>query len=158
MELFGNLLDTLWGKLLVTAAVSMVPVVELRGGIPVGTALGLGPLQTLAAAVAGNLFPVPFIIVYIRRVFQWLRRHIPRLGRALDALERKAHFKSGAVKKYGPLGLMILVAIPLPGTGGWTGALVAAFLNLRLARALPSIFLGLLAAGLIMTFVSQAVI
>ena len=157
MELLENLLSTTWGKLLATAVVSMIPVVELRGGIPVGTALGLSPLQALCAAVVGNMFPVPFIIVYIRRIFQWLRRRIPRLGRIVDALERKAHLKGASVKKYGPIGLFILVAIPLPGTGGWTGALAAAFLNLRLARALPSILLGLVTAGLLVTLLSQAV-
>ena len=157
MELLENLLSTTWGKLLATAVVSMIPVVELRGGIPVGTALGLSPPQALCAAVVGNMFPVPFIIVYIRRIFQWLRRRIPRLGRIVDALERKAHLKGASVKKYGPIGLFILVAIPLPGTGGWTGALAAAFLNLRLARALPSILLGLVTAGLLVTLLSQAV-
>ena len=157
MELIEGLLATTWGKMLATAMVSMVPVLELRGGIPVGTALGLSPMQVLAAGVLGNMFPVPFIIVYIRRIFLWLRQRFPRLERMLDALEQKAHLKGEAVKKYGPIGLFILVAIPLPGTGGWTGALAAAFLNLRMARALPSIFLGILTAGLIMTFLSQAV-
>ena len=157
MELLESLLGTTWGKMLATAVVSMIPVVELRGGIPVGTALGLSPAQALFAGVIGNMFPVPFIIVYIRRIFQWLRRHFPRLEHAVDALERKAHLKGESVKKYGPIGLFVFVAIPLPGTGGWTGALAAAFLNLRLVRALPSILLGLVTAGLLMTLLSQAV-
>lgn len=151
------LLSTTLGKLLATAAISMVPVLELRGGIPFGRALGLGPWEALFAAVLGNMFPIPFLIVYVRRVFQWLRKRIPRLGALVDRLENKAHLKGETVAKYGPLGLFILVAIPLPGTGGWTGALVAALLNLRLLRALPTIFLGVLTAGFIMTFLTHAV-
>ena len=158
MELIEGFLETFWGKMLATALVSMVPVIELRGGIPIGVALGLRPALALAAGVVGNMFPVPFIIVYIRRIFQWLRRAVPRLGRMLDALEDKAHLKGKKVKQYGPLGLFLLVAIPLPGTGGWTGALVAALLNLRIKNALPAIFLGILTAGFIMTFLSSAVL
>ena len=158
MELIESILEQFWGKMLATAMVSMVPVLELRGGIPLGTALGLHPAQALIAGVIGNIFPVPFIIVYIRRIFQWLRRQLPWLERVLDSLERKAHLKGANVKKYGPLGLFLLVAIPLPGTGGWTGALVAAFLNLRIKNALPAIFLGILTAVLILTFLSNAIL
>lgn len=143
--------------MLLTAVVSMVPVVELRGGIPFGTALGLSPWQTLIAAVFGNILPLPFIIVYIRRIFQWMRRRFPKLGSMVDALEKKAHLEGDKVRKYRWLGLYIFVAIPLPGTGGWTGALAAAFLNMRLKQALPAIFIGVLTAGLIMTFLTQTV-
>ena len=145
------------GKMLATAVVSMIPVVELRGGIPFGTALGLTPWQALLAAVVGNMIPLPFIIVYIRRIFQWMRARFPRLGGFVDALENKAHLKGRRVQKYRLLGLYIFVALPLPGTGGWTGALAAAFLNIRLKAALPSIFCGILTAGLIMTFLTQTV-
>ena len=149
--------DTTLGKMLLTAMVSMIPVLELRGGIPFGTALGLNAWQALGAAVVGNILPLPFIIVYIRRVFAWLREHFPRLGSMVDALEKKAHLKGDTMKKYGWIGLYIFVAIPLPGTGGWTGALAAAFLDIRLKRAIPSIFLGILTAGLIMTGLTQMV-
>lgn len=149
--------ETLWGKMLLTAAVSMAPVVELRGGIPFGTALGLAYWQALAAGVLGNLIPVPFIIVYIRRFFRWTRERFPKLGGAVARLEEKAHLKGRAVTKYRYLGLYILVAVPLPGTGAWTGALVAALLDIRLKNAIPAIFFGVLTAGLIMTGLSQAV-
>ena len=94
---------------------------------------------------------MPFIIVYIRRIFLWLRRRFPKLNRLVDKLERKAHLKGRKVSKYKYLGLFVFVAIPLPGTGAWTGALAAAFLDMPLRRALPSIFLGVVTAGLIMT-------
>lgn len=151
MELMTWLTERLLGKLTFTALVSMVPVIELRGGIPFGVALGLPHWQAFFAAIVGNLIPVPFIVIYIRRILQWMRRHLPALDKLVDRLERKAHLKGRKVTKYKYLGLMILVAIPLPGTGGWTGALVAAFLDMPLRRALPAITLGVLIAGFLVT-------
>ncbi|MBE6962103.1 MAG: small multidrug export protein [Ruminococcaceae bacterium] len=132
----------------------MIPVIELRGGLPYGIALGLDYPVALSMAVLGNMVPVPFIIVYIRRVFRWLRRISPWCERIVSALERKAHLKGRTVQKYSALGLCILVAIPLPGTGAWTGALVAAILDTRLKRAIPAIFLGVCIAAAIMTTVT----
>ena len=114
--------------------------------------------MALAAAVLGNLLPVPFIIVFIRRIFAWLRKISVRLDRVVTKLENKAHLKGHLVQKYGPLGLCLLVAIPLPGTGAWTGSMVAAFLDLRLKRAIPSIVLGVFIAAGIMTAVTYGLI
>ena len=157
MDLMQWLTDTGLGRMVFTMLVSMVPVVELRGGVPFGVALGLPPWAALIAGIIGNMIPIPFIVVYIRRIFQWMRRRIPRLGQLVDWLEKKAHLKGRKVTKYKYLGLFIFVAIPLPGTGGWTGALVAAFLNMPLRKALPSIFAGVVTAGLIMTFLTHTV-
>ena len=148
MDLMQWLTDTMAGEFTLTVLVSMLPVVELRGGIPFGVAAGLPVWAAFIAAVIGNLIPVPFIIVYIRRIFQWMRKRFPRLNSLVDALERKAHLKGQKVTKYKYLGLMILVAIPLPGTGAWTGSLAAAFLDMPLRRAIPSIIAGVLIAGL----------
>ena len=137
--------------------VSKVPVIELRGGIPFGMAQGLEPVAAFFASIIGNMIPVPFIVVYIRRIFHWMRRHMPRLNRLVDKLEEKAHLKGATVTKYKYLGLCIFVAIPLPGTGAWTGALVAAFLDMPLRKALPSIFLGVIIAGIVVTLVSTGV-
>ena len=157
MELLEWLKDTEVGRLAFTMLVSMLPVIELRGGVPFGTALGLPVWQALIAAVVGNMIPIPFIVVYIRRILKWMRRRIPRVGRLVDKLEKKAHLKGRTVSRYKYLGLFIFVAIPLPGTGGWTGALVAAFLDMPLRRAVPSILCGVIAAGLIMTFLTHTV-
>ncbi len=138
------------GKLTATFFISMFPVVELRGGLPYGIALGLSPWWALAAALAGNFLPVPFIILYIKRVLAWMRRKNKKLDALAEKLEKKAHLKGRMVRKYSLLGLTVLVAIPLPGTGAWTGALVAAILDMRVRHAVPAILLGLLiAAGLI---------
>lgn len=152
------LTSTKLGKLFSTFVISMIPVIELRGGLPFGIAHGLEYPLALAAAVLGNMLPVPFIIVYIRRIFAWLRRTNKQVDRVITRLEMKAHLKGRIVQKYSTIGLCALVAIPLPGTGAWTGALVAAMLDIRLLRAVPSIFLGVCIAAAIMTAVTFGVI
>ena len=155
MEILHWLNDTLSGEFCFTVLVSMIPVIELRGSIPFGVGVGLPVWLAYLAAIIGNMLPVPFIVVYIRRIFQWMRRHLPRLNYLVTRLEQKAHLKGRMVTKYKYLGLAIFVAIPLPGTGAWTGALAAAFLDMPLRKALPSIFAGVLVAGVaisILTF------
>lgn len=154
MDILNWLTTTADGEFIFTVLVSMIPVVELRGGIPFGVAAGLSVPVAYLAAVIGNLLPVPFIIVYIRRIFQWLRRHFPKLNKMVDALERKAHLKGRLVTKYKYLGLAIFVAIPLPGTGAWTGALAAAFLDMPLRKAIPSVTIGVLVAGMIISILT----
>ena len=150
MELFQFLTTTTTGKCLFTMLVSMLPVIELRGGLPFGVALGLPYYLAFPAAVVGNLIPAPFIIVYIRRIFALMRKYLPRLNGLVDKLEKKAHLKGKKVQKYQYLGLWLFVAIPLPGTGAWTGSLAAAFLGMRLKKAMPAVVLGVLTAGCIM--------
>ncbi len=151
MELMDWLTQTQGGEFLWTVLVSMVPVVELRGGIPFGVAAGLPVWAAYLAAMIGNMLPVPFILAYIRRIFQWMRSRLPRLDHLVDRLEDKAHLKGEKVSRYKYLGLAIFVAVPLPGTGAWTGGLAAAFLDMPLKRALPSIFLGVAVAGFLIS-------
>lgn len=141
-------------NLATTFLISMLPVVELRGGLPYGIARGLDYPSALVAAIFGNMVPVPFIILYIRHIFAWLRSRSSWWGGMITKLERKAHLKGRLVHKYRVIGLCILVAIPLPGTGAWTGALVAAILDMRLKNAVPTIFLGVCIAAAIMTMVT----
>ncbi|MBR4075385.1 MAG: small multi-drug export protein, partial [Lentisphaeria bacterium] len=136
------------GKLLMTFLIAMTPVSELRGAIPVAVANGLNVWAAIAVAVVGNLVPVPILILFVRRFFNWLRKNIASLNGFVTRLEERAMKKSEVVKKSEFWGLALLVAIPLPGTGAWTGALVAAMLNMRMKRAFPAILLGVVAAGL----------
>ena len=152
------LTSTILGKLIATFFISMAPIIELRGGLPYGITLGLDYPVALAAAVLGNMVPVPFIIVYIRHVFTWLRKRSKWWDEKITRLEKKAHLKGRVVRKYSTIGLCILVAIPLPGTGAWTGALVAAVLDMRLKKAIPAIFLGVCIAAAIMTMVTFGLI
>lgn len=147
------------GEFLLTMLISMVPVVELRGGIPAGVALGLPISAALLAAVLGNMLPVPFVILFIRRIFKWVRIHIPRLGGFVDRLEARAYAKinNKRLVRWQAWGLLLFVAIPLPGTGAWTGSLIAALMDLRLKNAVPVIFVGVVIAGLIMTALTYGV-
>ena len=141
---------------LMTFLISMVPVLELRGAIPVGVAGGLSPLVAMCIAIVGNLVPIPFLIIFTRRVFNWLKT-MGKIRVLVEKLEARAAEKSQLVLKYAWIGLCILVAIPLPGTGAWTGALVAAVLNMRLKKAMPAIVLGVFIAGFIVTCLTYGV-
>ena len=152
------LTGTVVGKMCATFFISMLPVVELRFGLPYGIALGLEYPLALMAALLGNMIPVPFIIVYIKRIFEWMRKHMPRMNALVTKLENRAHLKGETVEKYGHWGLLIFVAIPLPGTGAWTGALIAALLNIRTSKAVPVILIGVCIAAAIMTLITYGVI
>ena len=137
-----------------TFLISMVPVIELRGAIPIGVGAGLNLWLAIGVSIIGNLVPVPFIIIFIKKIFAWLRTKSQKLNGLVTRLEKRAESKSVAVQKYAFWGLFILVAIPLPGTGAWTGALVAAMLEMPLKKAFPAILLGVLGAGVIVSFVT----
>lgn len=135
------------GKMLITLVVSLLPVIELRGAIPIGVAMGLDHIVSMVVSVIGNMLPIPFIIVFARRVFAWMQKKSRQLARIAEKLENRAKAKSAALYKGEIIGLVIFVAIPLPGTGAWTGALIAAILGIRLKAALPAIAAGVLVAG-----------
>ena len=147
----------LLGNELYVFACSMLPVIELRGSIPLGAALGLHPVLNYMLSVVGNLLPVPFILLFVRRVLAKLAT-IPRLSGAVSWLESRAQSRRGRVEKYAIIGLALFVAIPLPGTGAWTGALVAAFAGIRFPRALLSIVAGVLVAGVAVSLVAYGVV
>ena len=150
----GFFLHTTFGQILTTLFVSMVPVIELRGAIPIGVGMGLNYWVVILVSIIGNLIPVPFIIIFIRKIFAWLRTKSKHLNSLVSRLEARADKKSDVIEKYAFWGLFILVAIPLPGTGAWTGALVAALLEMPLKKAFPAILLGVVGAAIIVTFIT----
>ena len=153
LDLLNGLLGTsFFARCLITFIVSMLPIVELRGAIPIGVGiLGL-PIHIAAMiSLVGNMLPVPFIILFIRKIFGWMRVRSKRLGAFVDKLERKAKSKGDKLYRGELIGLMVFVAIPLPGTGAWTGALIASLLDIRLKAALPAIGAGVLIAGILVT-------
>ena len=151
------LCQTTAGQFLTVFIVGMVPLIELRGAIPIGEVFGLHYIPVFIVAFLGNMLPIPFVILFIRRILEWTKKHLKHLGGFVRFLENKAQKNSEVVKKYEKWGLFILVAIPLPGTGAWTGALVASFFDMKLRESLPIIALGVLAAGLIVAGVTQLV-
>ena len=141
---------------LLTALVAMIPVLEVRGAVPLGVGWGLSPLTALLWAVFGSMIPVPLLIVAVRHVLVFMRNRgiFPRL---VNWLENHVRKKGSKVQRYSVPGLLLLVAIPLPGTGVWTGSMVASLLNMPLRRALPAIFAGDVIASLIMALLSYGV-
>jgi uncharacterized membrane protein len=132
---------------LITAA---LPIIELRGAIPVGISLGLSPLHATGLSFLGSMIPVPFILFTIRPIFNKLKQ-TPMFSKIIHKLCHSSHGKSGQIQKYGIWGLILFVAIPLPGTGIWSGSLAAALLDMRFKWAFPAILMGnLIAAGLIL--------
>lgn len=148
------LFSTVAGKIITTAFVSMVPIIELRGAIPWAVGMGLSPAIAIPVAIIGNLVPIPFIILFIKKIFAWMRLKSQKLNSVVDKMEAKAEKNKERVLKYAFWGLALFVAIPLPGTGAWTGALVAAMLDMPLKKAFPSILLGVVGAGIVIAFVS----
>ena len=159
MDIVGFISDMGVGKALATLIVSMLPVVELRGAIPVGVGLGLPVWQAAVLSMIGNMLPVPFIIAFARTVMDWLKQKSDRARRFVAWLESKGEGKKADMVRQAKFwGLMLFVAIPLPGTGAWTGALVAVLMNLRMKNAIPPILLGVLVAGLIVSLATAGVI
>lgn len=151
------LTKTTVGKIFATFFISMLPVVELRGGIPYGVGFGLSPLVAMITAMLGNLLPIPFILLLLDKIMNFCKKQKGILGKFANFLEQKAYKNKATIDKYKALGLIILVAIPLPGTGAWTGALVATVLRMDRRTAFPCICAGVLIAGLAVTLLSYGV-
>ncbi|WP_434309698.1 COG2426 family protein [Hominifimenecus sp. rT4P-3] len=136
--------------------ISMVPILELRGGLIAAALLGIPIVPAIAICLIGNMIPIPFILFFITPIFKWLKR--TKLLRPLvEKLEKKAMSKSDQIQKYEFIGLMLFVGIPLPGTGAWTGALIASLLDIRPKKAFLAICIGLLIATTIMCVISYLI-
>lgn len=148
-------LETL-GKELCVFFCSMIPIIELRGAIPMGTAFGLDPWLNYAISVVGNMLPVPIILLFVKIVLDWMKK-VKGLSKIALWVEAKADKNKGKIEKYGYLGVFIFVAVPLPGTGAWTGSLIAALMKMKFWKSLLFVFFGVLTAGIIMLLGSSAV-
>ena len=155
VDWFQTNLGFLPPQLLVTL-VSMLPLIELRGGIPLARLLMLPLWQALLFSAIGNILPIPFILFFIEKIFGWLRP-TKHFGGIVKKLEARALGKSDGIQKAEFLGLTLFVGIPLPGTGGWTGALIASLLKIDRKKASLAILLGIALASTIMSFISYGV-
>ena len=145
------------GRELAVVIVSMIPLVELRGAVPLGTVAGVPPIELIPLAVLGNMLPIPFLLFFGEKLLDWVCTLGPIAGFATK-YRKKLLDKTGQVTKYERLGLFLFVAIPLPGTGAWSGALIATLLKMPKTKALMSIFAGVVVAGFIMLLTSQGVL
>jgi uncharacterized membrane protein len=145
-------------KVLTVFLLSMVPLLELRGAIIAGFAAGLPWYVSYIVSVIGNIIPVPIILLFVRKAFDFMKARGGKLERMALWFENKGASKSDKVTKYATFGLFLFVAIPLPGTGAWMGSLIAALMNMRLKHSIISVFLGILTAGLIMSLACYGII
>ena len=141
-----------------TFLISMVPVLELRGAIPIGVAHGLDYRIAIAVSILGNLVPVPFIVRFIRKIFAWLRTKSERLNGFVTRMEQRALKKSDTVRRARFWGLFLFVAIPLPGTGAWTGTLAGSILDMKFKDVVKACMGGVLLAGIIMGLASAGLL
>lgn len=143
-------------KEMVAFIISMVPILELRGGLIAASLLGIGVVKAIVICILGNIVPIPFILFFITPIFNWMKK--TSLFRPMvEKLESKSMAKSDQIQKYKFWGLALFVGIPLPGTGAWTGALIAALLGIEIKKASLSIFIGLIIATIIMTIISYGI-
>lgn len=137
----------------VVFVISMVPILELRGGLVAAALLGIPYIKAVLICIVGNIIPVPFILLLINKIFEFMKKH-NICKKLVLKLEEKAMGKSDQIKKYEFWGLLLFVGIPLPGTGAWTGALIAALLGVDMKKSVPAIFCGLILATIIMSVIT----
>ena len=147
IEFFEGIISNPWVLIFI---ISMIPFIELRGAVIVGTAMNLPVVPMFITCLLGNLLPLPFVILFGRKILDFLGE-TKLFGRAVKGYKRRLDKKAASIRKYGPIALIAFVGIPIPGTGAWGGAVASVLLNLRISRAVPCIMIGLIIAYLIMT-------
>ena len=137
--------------------ISIIPILELRGGLLAASLLKISAAKALPICIVGNIIPIPFILLFIRQIFKWMKK--TKLFRGLIIkMENRAMGKSDQIKRYEFLGLLLFVGIPLPGTGAWTGALIASLLEVDIKKSSIAILCGLFMASAIMYIVSYGIV
>lgn len=156
-EYIVNLFSGTVPKELIVFIISMFPILELRGGMIAASLLEVDLLKSLVICYIGNILPIPFILLFIRKIFKFLKRFKATRG-LIEKLEVRTLRKKDSILRWRNWGLLIFVAVPLPGTGGWTGSLIAALLDIRIRNSFPIIALGILIADLIMALFSYGLL
>lgn len=158
-EIIQNFFLEIVGEELCVFFCSMIPIIELRGAIPMGALFGLPWWMSFGIAVVGNLLPVPIILLFVKRVLIWMRDcRIGLFNRVANKMFEKAEKNREKIERYAFWGLALFVAIPLPGTGAWTGSLVAALFDMKFGKSFLSAAIGVLGAAVVMTLVSYGAV
>ncbi len=157
VSLFGGLLDIPFGKELIVFIISLMPILELRGGLIAASLLGLSPLSSYIISVIGNIIPVPFILWFINSILDYMRNS-KRFSKVAKWLDKKVAKHKKQIEQYGFWGMVLFVGIPLPGTGAWTGCLIAAVLHMNRKKAFLAAMIGIFLASIIMMIVSFGVL
>lgn len=154
---FASTLGQYISKEAVVFVISMIPILELRGGLLVAKVIGVPLLTAIPLCIVGNIIPIPFILLFIKQIFKWLKK-VPFFEPIITKLENRAMGKSDSIKRYEFWGLALFVGIPLPGTGAWTGSLIAALLDVDFKKAIVSELVGIALATVIMSIVSYGLL
>ena len=156
---FSGLLALKYGKHLIVFIISLMPILELRGGLIAASLLKMSPVESYIVAMLGNIIPIPFILAFINAILKWMRESkVVFLNKFANWLYAKVDKHKHQIETYGFWGLVLFVGIPLPGTGAWTGCLIAAVLNMDKKKAMLAALLGVFMASVIMMLVSFGLI
>ena len=157
LSVFGGLTSIAFGKQILVFVISLMPILELRGGLIAAALLGISPLQSYIICIIGNLVPIPFILFLINKILNWMRnsKHFNKMASWLD---KKVEKHKGQIEKFGYLGIVLFVGIPLPGTGAWTGSLIASVLEMDKKKTFLSVLLGVFMASVIMMIFSYGLL
>ncbi|MBQ6284943.1 MAG: small multi-drug export protein [Bacilli bacterium] len=159
INIFSGLISMKFGKELIVFIISLLPLLELRGGLIAASLLQLNPLTGYIVSIIGNIIPVPFILLFINKILEWMRNSkVKWLNKVAKWLDKKANKNKSKIEKYGYLGLVLFVGIPLPGTGAWTGCLAASVLEMDKKKSFFSVMLGVLMASIIMMIISYGIL
>ena len=150
---FGGITSIAFGKQILVFIISIMPILELRGGLIAAALLGLKPVESYIISIIGNLLPIPFILLLINKILEWMRKSKHFKGIA-NWLDEKVEKHKGQIEKYGYLGVVLFVAVPLPGTGAWTGSLIASVLNMNRKKTFLAVLIGVFIASIIMMALS----
>ena len=159
INLFSGLIGLKYGKELIVFIISLFPVLELRGGLIAAALLGVEPLNAYIVSIIGNILPIPFILLFLAKILDWMENSKVKFFKKIATwLRKKADKNKPKIEKYGYIGLILFVGIPLPGTGAWTGSLVATALNMNKKKAFLCTIVGVLIASIIMMIVSYGIL
>ncbi len=159
IKLFSGLTALKFGKELVVFIISILPILELRGGLIAASLLNVSPLTGYIVSIIGNTLPVPFILLFINKILDCMgKSKIKWMNKLSKWLDKKARKHKDSIEKYGYLGLTLFVGVPLPGTGAWTGCLAASVLNMDKKKSFISIMLGIIMASIIMMLISYGLL
>ena len=159
LGVFGGLTAIAYGREILVFIISLMPILELRGGLLAAALLGLEPLPSYIISIIGNVLPVPFILLLITKVLSWMKNSkLKFFNKVANWLDEKVEKHKGQIEKYGYLGVVLFVGIPLPGTGAWTGSLIASVLNMDRKKTFIAVLAGIVMASIIMMILSFGVV
>ena len=158
ISIFGSITSIWWGKYLVMFIISLMPILELRGGLIAASLLKAPIIPSFIVCFIGNIIPIPFILWFITKIFDMLKKRGKLLGKIVTKIEQKASSKKDQIERLKYLGLILFVGIPLPGTGAWTGCLIASLLGMDKKKSFLSATFGVFIAGLIMLIFSYGIL